>query len=119
VNVNVTDNQYYQGIAAWCRATSRDRDFIVRVKYTLNNAKSSISGTVTFLEDDHYVSEDFLHVLHLAVKVCDSKKAEGCGFVSLGKLDQPLDKNRVGLRGNTVAQMFTVCRNPHVSTVLR
>lgn len=41
------------------------------------------SGLVLFLEEDHYVAEDFIHILRLMEKTC-KEACRHCNILSLG-----------------------------------
>ena len=52
---------------------------------------------VLFLEEDHYVVEDFIQVLKLAQDLCQQRHPD-CGFVALGDHgDHPGQPAKVGL----------------------
>ena len=55
------------------------------------------TGMVLFLEEDHYVVEDFIQVLKLAQDLCQQRHPD-CGFVALGDHgDHPGQPAKVGL----------------------
>lgn len=51
----------------------------------------NVLGLVLFLEEDHYLSEDFLHVLKLMKKKADDMCTK-CNILTLGTYLDPLDE---------------------------
>ena len=49
----------------------------------LSNPLHILTGMVLFLEEDHYVSDDFLHVLHL-VDAERTSRYPNCDIICLG-----------------------------------
>lgn len=46
------------------------------------------TGLVVFLEEDHYVAEDFIHLLRLMNEAC-KKSCRQCNILSLGAYSKP------------------------------
>ncbi|CAH1122483.1 unnamed protein product [Ceutorhynchus assimilis] len=63
------------------------------------NATKKYSGFVLFLEEDHYVAEDFIHLLRLMGRQCETKPQ--CKFLGLG-----LDIMKPGPSNQAIMSLF-------------
>jgi hypothetical protein len=67
------------------------------------------AGMVLFLEEDHYVAEDFIHVLRLMERTCRAS-CDRCNILSLGTYLKTYnyygDNKKVGESGLTVCVLM-------------